>query len=113
MPPRGRGVGSIAVLEFEFLGPTDVALLSRLGSRLRSSVQLIQFEGGSGAAPSERIENQVKNHETPPESAATSAPQVSGNFVIRDEDEIGEAVSAALDAHTGLICTWLVGGGDA
>lgn len=45
---------------------------------------------GDSDSAAKRIESQVKKDAAPPETAATPAPQISGNFVIGDEDAIGE-----------------------
>jgi N12 class adenine-specific DNA methylase len=62
----------------------------RAGDGKRSAARRNEKRSERDSNSAERIESQVKKDEAPPKSAATPAPQIPGNFVIRDEDEIGE-----------------------
>ncbi len=63
----------------------------RAGDGNRPATRRDEKRGEGDTDPAaERIESQVRKNEKPPETAATPAPQISGNFVISNEDEIGE-----------------------
>lgn len=103
---RGSGLrpaGSVGDREGEVPLPAGSEQPVRDDKKRQSGVEAERAGDGDGPAtrrnekrgkgdtnPAERIESQVKKDEEPPKSAATPAPQISGNFVIRDEDDIGE-----------------------